>query len=83
MAMTPEQRAARARIAALTRWSREDPKEHIAMMNRQFRERFEKQVDPDGVLPDEERRRRAEVARKLFYQKLAFKSSRARSRKRK
>lgn len=79
MTMTPEQRAIRARMAALARWSREDPKAHIAMMNKKFKDRFEKQVDPEGALPDEERRRRAESARKLFYQQLAYRSSRARS----
>lgn len=79
MTMTPEQRSIRARMAALARWSREDPKEHVAMMNRRFMAGFEKQVDPEGLLSETERRRRAEAARKLFYQHLAYKSSRARS----
>jgi hypothetical protein len=79
MTMTPEQRAMRARLAALARWSREDPADHVAMMNEKFKDRFLEKVDPEGLLPEPERRRRAEAARKLFYQQLAYKSSRARS----
>jgi len=42
--------------------------------------RFEREVDPDGVLPEVERLRRAEHARKAYMQKLALASA-ARRRK--
>lgn len=41
---------------------------------------FERQVDPDGILPDDERRRRAEHAKKAHFGRLALASARARSR---
>lgn len=80
MAMTAEQRAMRARVAALTRWANEDPAEQMRKARAKFDERFEKQVDPEGILPEAERIRRAQAARRSYYQQLAFKSSRARSR---
>jgi hypothetical protein len=43
-------------------------------------ERFERQVDPNGTLPPEERQRRAESAMKAHMQALALKSSRSRAR---
>jgi hypothetical protein len=45
---------------------------------RAFLERFEREVDPDGTLPPDERRRRAEHARKAYMASLALKSARAR-----
>lgn len=78
MTMTPAQRAMRARIAALARWSREDPKAHMAMMRGKFDDRFEEEVDPEGLLSDKERKRRAKSARELYFQRLNYMSSRAR-----
>jgi hypothetical protein len=43
-----------------------------------FLARFEREVDPEGVLPLEERARRAEYARKAHFADLALKSARAR-----
>lgn len=45
-----------------------------------FLERFERQVDPDGLLAPDERARRAAHARKAYMSNLALKASRARSR---
>jgi hypothetical protein len=45
-----------------------------------FLARFEREVDPEGVLPESERARRAEHARKAYMQKLALASA-ARRRK--
>lgn len=73
----------RSRLAALTRWSKEDPKPHADMMRAKFDERFEREVDPDGVLPEAERIRRAVAARKAHFTKLALASSKARARKKK
>jgi hypothetical protein len=41
--------------------------------------RFETEVDPDGILPEEERHRRAEMACRGYFTKLALKSSMARA----
>lgn len=42
--------------------------------------KFEREVDPDGVLPPDERARRAEHKRRAYFQRLALKSARARRR---
>ena len=46
-----------------------------------FMDRFQREVDPEGVLPEAERQRRAEYARKAYFGKLALKSAKARSRR--
>ena len=81
--LTPEQRSMRASIAAHTRWAQE-PDRAAAMepaLNGMLA-RFEKQVDPDGVLPPHIRAERAESAKKAYYKALQLKSSRARAAKR-
>jgi hypothetical protein len=40
-----------------------------------FLARFEREADPDGVLPEDERARRAEHARKAYMQQLALASA--------
>jgi hypothetical protein len=55
-----------------------DPRETTAKARATFRARFEAEVDPDGVLPADERLRRAEAARREYYVRLALKSSTAR-----
>lgn len=80
--LTPEQRAMRARIGAHTSWANTvDRSERTAPARRSFLERFERQVDPEGVLPEKERRRRAESARKAFMLSIALKSAESRRRK--
>lgn len=79
MALTPEQRSQRARLAALTRWSREDPTETARRGQEGLLRRFLAEVDPDGTLPEAERYRRAEAARKAHMTRLAFNSAKARS----
>jgi hypothetical protein len=44
-----------------------------------FMSRFEREVDPEGVLDPIERARRAEHARKAYFLRLALASSRARA----
>jgi len=79
MDLTPEQRSLRARIASHTSWANtEDPKARTAPARSAFFDRFEREVDPDGVLDPADRRRRAEHARKAHMQRLALKSARAR-----
>jgi hypothetical protein len=41
-------------------------------------DRFEKEVDPDGILAPAERAKRAANARSAYYKRLALKSARAR-----
>ncbi len=43
-----------------------------------FLDRFEREVDPDGILTPEERARRAAYARKAYFASLAAKSAKAR-----
>ena len=78
--LTPEQRTLRARLAAHTMHSRvADERAHTAPARAAFNARWEKEVDPDGILPPAERSRRAEHARKAYFTALALKSAKARS----
>lgn len=43
--------------------------------------KFEREVDPDGILTPAERTRRAESARKAYFARLALKSATARRRR--
>lgn len=78
--LTPSQRTMRARIAANIRWSREDGKPSAIRAQAGLLAKFVDQVDPDRVLPEAERQRRAEAARRAHMQRLSFRSSKARSR---
>jgi hypothetical protein len=76
--LTAEERTQRARLAAQVRWSRESPEANVARMRAGMERKFLDEVDPDRVLPEAERLRRAESARRAFYTKLSFASARAR-----
>ena len=79
--MTPEQRALRSRLAAYTSWANtDDPKARTQPARDRFMARFERQVDPDGTLPEKVRRRRAEAAKKAYFTRLAMASAKARQR---
>jgi len=82
MSLTAEQRSQRARIAALSLYAKQDARDVTARARETFLERFEREVDPDRTLPAEERRRRAEFARKAHMARLALLSSQARTAKR-
>jgi hypothetical protein len=73
--------ALRGRVGAHTLHARRDPRETTAKARATFLARFEAAVDPEGVLPEPERRRRAEHARKAHMARLALKSARMRARK--
>lgn len=77
--LSPSQRSQRARIASLARWSKESPAANAARGQAGLLAKFEREVDPDGVLPAAERRRRAECARKLHMARLSLKASKARA----
>ncbi len=78
-AQTPQQRALAARIGAHALHAQvTDPTAHTAPARRAFLDRFNREVDPEGKLPPEERARRAEHARKAYFTRLALKSAQAR-----
>lgn len=71
-------------IAANSRWSRVNADERTAATSAgrlAAEKRFEKIVDPDGVLSHEERARQASNARKAHFQRMALASARARRRR--
>lgn len=77
--LTPAQRILRAKAAADASWAatsdraaRTEPARRAALA------RFERQVDPDGELPEDERRQRAESARRSYFRFLALRSARVR-----
>ena len=75
----PAMRVALAKLAAHERWAQTtDRTAATAPARAAALSRFEIQVDPDGVLPERERRQRAESARRAYFQRLAIKSARAR-----
>lgn len=69
--LTAEQRSRRARIAALSQHAAGRTNTVIARAAL-FR-RFEDEVDPDRVLPEAERKRRAEFAKRAHYERVTFK----------
>ena len=76
--LTPGERSLRGRIGAYVLHSRYDSGELTRAARAAFETKFEREVDPDGVLPLEERHRRAEMARKAHYARLALASAEAR-----
>ncbi len=66
------------RLGAYTMLSRHDPLEITKAARKAFESKFERDVDPDGVLPIEERLRRADMARKAHFTRLALASAKAR-----
>jgi hypothetical protein len=76
-------RVLQARLAAHLLHARiTDPAGHTAPARAAFLSRFEREVDPDGVLDPHERARRAEHAKKAYFLRLALASSKARAAKR-
>jgi hypothetical protein len=76
--LTPAERSLLARAAAYRLHSLYDSRDLTANARAAFRDRFAREVDPDGILPEAERQRRADCARKAYYATLAAKSARAR-----
>lgn len=72
-----------ARVASYTRWAYcDDRTAATAPARRGFDDRWTRQVDPGGVLPHDERMKRAEALRKAHFVRMALLSSQARARKR-
>lgn len=80
--LSPNERSLRARIAAHESWAHTpDRSARTANARKAMQDKFERQVDPDGVLSPSERAKRAANARKAFYSGLALKSAKARRRR--
>lgn len=75
-----QDRVLRARLAAQTRWSQEDPRMGTQKARETFLASFVNKVDPDRSLPEPERLRRAESLRKAHFTKMALASARSRRR---
>lgn len=83
MVMSRAERRVRAQLAAHESWARAaDPVARTAPAREAFAKSFEDKVDPDRVLPADERARRAEHARKAHFARMALKSAQARRLKR-
>ena len=78
MSPTRAQRQAWGRLGAHTALANHGGEKLTAAARAAFLDRFEKQVDPDGVLDPAERSKRAEFARKAYFQRLALKSAETR-----
>jgi hypothetical protein len=81
LSLSPEQRRLRAQAAAYERWSKEDPREGTKPARAAYIRRFVDQVDPDRILPEPERERRAQAALKAHMARMALASSRARAKR--
>ncbi len=75
-------RSLAARAAAYALHSKHDSRDLTANARAAFADRFTKQVDPDNLLPEAERLRRAEAAKKAYFTALALKSAKARAKRR-
>ncbi len=70
------------RIGAHTMLSRHDAQEVTRAAREAFESKFERDVDPDGLLDPVERARRATTARKACFARLALLSADARAHRR-
>ena len=77
--MTPAERTLRSRLGAYTLHAL--GKTNTGPARKAFMSRFEQEVDPDGILPEPERQRRAVCAKKAYYARLGLKSAQTRKKK--
>jgi hypothetical protein len=80
-AKDPKERHLIALHAISVRWANtpvEERREKLAKAQAAFLTRFEREVDPEGVLPPEERAFRAAHAKRAYFAKLALRSVQAR-----
>ena len=77
--MDKQQRIDKARHAAQVSWEKTDDRAaRTAPARAALLERFERQVDPTGILTPSRRRELAEHARSQHYRDMAYKSAAAR-----
>jgi hypothetical protein len=82
-ARSAAERSLIGQYAAYESWARTpDRTARTANARKAAEERFLREVDPDGVLPEATRRQMAEAARKAYYTRLALKSAQARRNRR-
>lgn len=76
---TSRERKLQAKAAAHESWARTtDPVARTRAARETFLDRFEREVDPDGLLDPADRARRAAHARSAYFARLALKSAQAR-----
>lgn len=71
--MTPEQRSMRSRQGGYALMAKHGPNVVAARARKGFLESFERKVDPDNVLPEAERKQRAQMAMRQHMAMLASK----------
>ena len=76
--LSPAERSLRARLAAQAMHARNDAQATTAKARAAFLARFERQADPEGLLPLAERQRRAQRLRSAYFARLALASAKAR-----
>ena len=74
----PSVMALRGRIGGLVRSARHDGREMTQAARTAFLSKLEREADPDGVLPPQERRRRAEALRRAHLARAALAAATAR-----
>jgi len=79
--VTPSERSLRGRIGGLALAAQQNPREYTAAARKAFLAKFETDVDPQGLLPEDERQRRAGAARKAYFARLGLKSAQVRRKK--
>jgi hypothetical protein len=80
--LSPTERVLRARAAAHAKHAKYDAKAAMDKARVAFLAGFDRQADPDGVLPPAERQRRAQQLRSAYFARLALASAKARSARR-
>jgi hypothetical protein len=78
MSLSPHEASLRGRIGAYAAHARHDTRELTRAAREAFLTRFLDQVDPNRVLPETERQRRADAARRAHMARLALSSARSR-----
>lgn len=81
MTLSPAERTLKVRLAARSLHAQVNSRDHTEPARRVFMGRFEDQVDPNRVLPNAERQRRAEQAKKAYFTRLALKAAQERRRR--
>jgi hypothetical protein len=76
--LSPTERVLRARVAAHAKHAQHDPRTTMDKARAVFLARFDRQADPDGLLPPAERERRAQQLRSAHFARLALASAKAR-----
>ncbi|NEW58584.1 hypothetical protein GV794_23490 [Nocardia cyriacigeorgica] len=79
MSLTPSERRLLGQLGAHESWAHTDDRPaRTANARKNFDARFERQADPEGVLPPEERARRVKHLRQAYFARLSLKSAVAR-----